>query len=437
MLTKSEIFINFISSLEKEQVNYALLGNTINYPHDIQSDVDVVFNDETYLYVEEFINNFCTSNNLILCNCLQHEIGAKYFVVASIDDIANEISYLAIDICSNYYRQARLLISSTELLLSTKYFEINTGFKYKICNDVIAFTYYFIKKAEKQSLNIEQITYLQGLFNRASGEIINHLSTIFTQNIVNKIEYIFTCKKYEYLDVDFLRFMNKYLHEKYRRTLIHGLMEYNRRLRRILKPTGLVIALMGCDGSGKSTIIKDIQHSGFADGPFRDKFYFHLFPSFKASLNNFTNTHPHSQPTRSNFQSNLKLIYFFGKYFLGYWLITYPKKMRSTLVIFDRYYHDILIDPLRYRHSGSKWLTDIIGKLIPKPDIYFFIDAPEDVILSRKQEVAPQEVKRQRNGYLYLSSTLKNSYIIDNNRLPKHASFLVKKLIINRLKKNI
>jgi hypothetical protein len=70
------------------------------------------------------------------------------------------------------------------------------------------------------------------------------------------------------------------------------------------------------------------------------------------------------------------------------------------LVIFDRYYHDLLIDPLRYRYGGPMWLARFLGRLVPPPDLLFLVlDAEDGVILSRKREVPLEELRRQRAGY--------------------------------------
>jgi thymidylate kinase len=69
------------------------------------------------------------------------------------------------------------------------------------------------------------------------------------------------------------------------------------------------------------------------------------------------------------------------------------------LVVFDRYYQDLLIDPLRYRYSGPMWLAKLVSRFVPAPDLQFVVDAEDDVILSRKREVPPEELRRQREGY--------------------------------------
>ena len=124
-------------------------------------------------------------------------------------------------------------------------------------------------------------------------------------------------------------------------------------------------------------------------------------------------TEPHNQVPRAAVSSVLKLGYYFTIYLIGYWLIVRPKLVRSTLVVFDRYYHDLLVDPQRYRYGGPMWLARLVGRLVPKPNLWIVLDAPAEVLQSRKQEVTFEETCRQRKAYLDLARQVPNAAIID------------------------
>jgi thymidylate kinase len=87
-------------------------------------------------------------------------------------------------------------------------------------------------------------------------------------------------------------------------------------------------------------------------------------------------------------------------YWLGFAFVMRPFLARSGLIIFDRYYHDLLIDPTRYRYGGPMWLAKFVGQFVPPPDLLFLVlDAGDEVILFRNREVPPEELRRQREGY--------------------------------------
>jgi len=116
-------------------------------------------------------------------------------------------------------------------------------------------------------------------------------------------------------------------------------------------------------------------------------------------------TEPHGLPPRGPLMSTAKLLYLWVDYVIGYLLRVRPRMVRSTFVIFDRYYHDLLIDARRFRYGGPKWLAKIIGHLIPLPDLILILDAPADVLQSRKQEVAKEESERQAFAYRILAQS--------------------------------
>jgi thymidylate kinase len=72
---------------------------------------------------------------------------------------------------------------------------------------------------------------------------------------------------------------------------------------------------------------------------------------------------------------------------------------KGTLLICDRYYHDLLVDPKRYRYGGPAWAAKLIGKLMPQPTLWILLDAPTKVLQVRKQEVTLEETARQRQAY--------------------------------------
>jgi thymidylate kinase len=104
-------------------------------------------------------------------------------------------------------------------------------------------------------------------------------------------------------------------------------------------------------------------------------------------------------------------------YWLGFVFVLRPLLARAGLVIFDRYYHDLLVDPLRYRYGGPMWLAKFLARAIPPPDLLFLVlDADDEVILSRKREVTLEELRRQREGYQQFASGYKRAILVNTDR---------------------
>jgi thymidylate kinase len=190
--------------------------------------------------------------------------------------------------------------------------------------------------------------------------------------------------------------------------------EAMRRVRRWFQPTGLFVIVMGPDGVGKSTLIENlIQTVGHA---FRRHRVFHWRPMLLWRRRTTSDsTQPHSQAAHGGLRSVAQLFAHLLDYWMGYWLVIRPLLARSGLVVFDRYFDDVLIDPKRYRYGGPSWLAQNVRLLIPKPDLILVLDAPNEVVLSRKQEVAAEELQRQRRMYSEYQNDTSNSRVIDAN----------------------
>ncbi|MGX5857993.1 hypothetical protein ACWKW6_30335 [Dyadobacter jiangsuensis] len=423
-----------IEFLDLKNIQYCILGDTSMYPKQIGSDVDIAVTPELLGISNSWIKEFCDNNHLLICNRLDHEITARYYVVAKVSPETNEIHYLAIDLCSDYVREGRTIISSSELLAGRKLKLSATNEKlFYICSDPVSFKYYLIKKIEKEAVSDKQARYLKSLFSNSRVEIEEELNRFFSRKFANTICSAFEDETFNNLDSAVLKQLHRELKIKFRGGPREKVSNFKRIIKRIFEPTGLVICFLGCDGAGKSTIIGQIRHERLENGPFRCKYYYHLTPSKISSKHHAISSDPHNQIVRGRLLSDIKIIYFLFRYVFGYLFTVLPQKVRSGLVIFDRYYYDILVDPARYRHGGTKWLTNIVGRLVPKPNIIFIIDASEIEIVKRKQEVPLPEIIRQRNAYLSLEKKFDCVTTIDNGGSPSKAGYLTELRIVEYL----
>jgi len=189
------------------------------------------------------------------------------------------------------------------------------------------------------------------------------------------------------------------------------------------------IAIIGSDGSGKSSVLSHLTKK--LKNTTKLIQVLHLKPLL--FLRNRVQTRepvvdPHAKPARSAFVSTLKLL----SWLIEYWVFfLFASKLNLTLRIFDRYYHDILVDPKRYRYGGPMWLARWVGKMIPKPDLFILLDAPPEVLQARKQEVPFEESARQRQAYLNLVRGMKNGIIVDASRPLDEVVAEVNKVILD------
>jgi serine O-acetyltransferase len=109
--------------------------------------------------------------------------------------------------------------------------------------------------------------------------------------------------------------------------------------------------------------------------------------------------HAQSKEPRGVFGTLAKLTMFAIDYWVGYWLCIRPKLSGSMLVVSDRYYDDVLVDPLRYRILGARLFARVLLPWIPRPHLWLVFDAPADVLASRQSDVSAAESSRLRGEY--------------------------------------
>ncbi len=174
-----------------------------------------------------------------------------------------------------------------------------------------------------------------------------------------------------------------------------------RRVRAVGWPEGgLAVAFLGPDGAGKSSVIKAVPQA--LAGAFNRTTCYGFAPGILRWLRpaDGPKTRPHAAPPRSPVISIMRAL----GYWLVYYLLCYRVTLRlhlahSTLVLHDRHLLDALVDPKRYRYSGPRWLLRLIWWFVPKPDLVVLLDAPPEVLQSRKQEVGPAVGAGHRRCY--------------------------------------
>ena len=183
-----------------------------------------------------------------------------------------------------------------------------------------------------------------------------------------------------------------------------------------LRPNGLFCVMLGPDGVGKSTTIDHLQRELQAlFGPcIKQRWRPGIIRKVKPDS---TNRMPHAKVLRGRLTSAVALLGFALDFCIGYEVWARPAMARSETILFDRYFHDILIDPKRYRYAGPMWLPRLLARLIPPHDALFIIlDADDEVILSRKQELPASELRRQRMAYASFSARARNSIVVRTER---------------------
>lgn len=222
------------------------------------------------------------------------------------------------------------------------------------------------------------------------------------------------------------------------------------KFRRYLAPSGAVFAVLGVDGSGKSTVVNSIKPV-LDSATHNATFVRHLRPGLLPPLARLKGRiepqdgpvlDPHGSPPSGFFGSLLRLTWLTVDYILGYWLTIRPIIARQpAIVIFDRYAYDMALDPRRFRIGLPGWVAGLFARLAPRPDLIICLHASPEVIAQRKQELPLEETRRQLEALLSFAKSQPNAVLISTDgskeKATKQALELIKKYFIDRRNRSI
>lgn len=195
-------------------------------------------------------------------------------------------------------------------------------------------------------------------------------------------------------------------------------------IRNRINLVGLSIAFTGADGVGKTTVIDNIIQ--ILSQTTRVQLYHHR-PTIMSNMGEVAHNvglkksvdrdydKPHRANRKSVINSLLRLIYYSADYILGHVFKIRKQLFKREIVIFDRYYNDVIVDSRRSAiFLPVKFLYNWGRIFIPKMKYNFLITADPDVILSRKQELDRGGIEKINSNMEYLSNK-KGYYLIKNN----------------------
>jgi thymidylate kinase len=191
---------------------------------------------------------------------------------------------------------------------------------------------------------------------------------------------------------------------------------------RFLQPPGITVILAGADGCGKSTAAEKLVESLRGTFHPNKSLRVHWKPAVflrKRRAARPPTTDPHGKPPRGVPASVALLFYHWTEFLIGCWTQFQPVLFRNGLVLVDRYHFDFVVDPRRFRLAALPRLARTLFRLLPSPDLVFLLDAPPEVLQSRKREVPVGETARQREAYRSEIGRLPNARIVDAAQPPE------------------
>ena len=432
LLSKANVAKALFRFLESQGVAYCVMGDSRACLEHVTSDIDIVVPHQLLPSMAERLQRFCAEQNLLLVQFIRHkQETATCFVLAWLD-AKGAWNFLSPDISSDFWHKGRLLLAADELL-AKRILALDRngeGKGFYVAAPADEFIYYCLKKVCKLSLSNLQGSHLNAQWAKDPENATAQLRRFWPSPHAAILHEAAQNNDWASVRAALPRLLSEIEH-RFSAALHSGPREFFRKVQRVLYPTGLSVAFLGPDGSGKSSVINALMPALTAVFPKGERMHFR--PGTVARRNGPPVVDPHGEAPRGSFTSTLKIFYFCLDYWLGYLHRVKPQLVRSSLIVFDRYYHDLLVDPKRYRYGAQLWLARLVGKLIPEPDLWILLDAPTEILQARKQEVTVAETQRQRGAYRELVLSLPNGVVIDASKSLEETTAEVIRTILRRM----
>lgn len=412
-----------IRSLTENCAGYCILTGYEGLPDKVNSDIDFAVNASDFKRVPALLDEIAALTGTSLFQVIPHEVTGRAFLIAAHD--SGTLRLIQPDSCTDYCHFGKLWLYADEIVGSRRWHE--RGFW--IPGASSEFIYYLIKRINKRDITLAHQSKLSRLYAENPSECNRWLHRFWGRHSADTLAEMAEMSDWHAF-VNGLDAYRSELMRHSRKSFTFG-ARASHMLDRILKPTGGWLAFIGPDGCGKSSVIEAIE-ADFAPA-FQKVVCRHLRPKALPAkrADGLPVTDPHGQPVRGNLYSVAKILYLFLDYWIGYLRRVRSEMVRTKLVTFDRYFYDILVDPRRVLYGGPRWLPRMLSHLIPRPELVFLLDAPVDVLWSRKQEVQYDEVVRQQREYLELARRIPGAIVIDASKSLQEVTFQVEREIID------
>lgn len=426
----------FFESLKQKNIKYGVLRNYEEIMKGNFNDIDICIEKKYLKYIEGVVEE-CNKSLGWSTHLTIEKDGLKAIHIYTF--INNELKIIHFDFFENINWRGIELLRNESILKDTTIYEgifiVNKNIENVIC--LISRLIYHGYVKEEYKTSIHKTCNNNTKFN----EVLN---SVVGDKIGNKISYYIV--KNDWKSIENLQFeIRKYTKFKSKKNIYKICKYYIKSLKKVFTPRGLSVVFLGCDGSGKSTIINAVKDDFRRSFSKNDIKYFHWRPNLlipirniksKKQENNDTKqiTDPHQKKPYSKTLSLFKFLYYFTDYILGNIFKVYPAKIKSKFIIFDRYYYDYFIDLKRYRMDLNINIISFLNKFVSKPDITFILIGNPEKIQERKKEITIEETKKQINMLIKFKKEFNNYVIVDVNKPIDDVVYSVNKNILDYLK---
>lgn len=438
MITKQQFLTTFFDQLNEIGVDYFVYGEYRQLPVDTGgSDIDMVVNGKDFDKTTALLLSLAQKSKVIIASKYANaNANAHFYRCLSLDwgvqvDILRDgLHFKGV----SYYPLAKLC----------KHVIRHNGIKVVNC-EYGFFVDYFKEIIHKGKAKEKYRTAVMEALQNHEEELDEEIKEIYGDKALQLIKSNFTMDGLNHIGISLQQIIHRNILKGKTITQLQTKLVLAQRL--FSKKPGYVIAVLGTDGSGKSTIINAITpwlNQGFHHGVI----YNHLRPNVIPDLGVMFGkkkaigkgevptvcSDPHGQKPSGFVGSLVRWGYYLLDYTFGYMKSVWKTiHIHSKVFIFDRYYYDYYIDQRRSRTSLPRWILRLGECMVPTPDLILCLGGDPQKIYNRKPETSLEEVTRQTHVLQDFCRNRNKAVWIDTTTTPQESIRAAQSAILKML----
>ena len=432
--------------LDEFDIQYCVLHSYDQLPQHATSDVDIAIDRRGIQAIDGILSEVAESVGVKLIQKFHYDIPHCYYYIFAYTDGTELPYFLQLDFHHDTLSVGRYRMTTSVLLRNRRTYK-----NFYIPDSPTEAVHLILKRIIKENLKPHHELYIEQLYQENRQDVTEVLAKYLGKQIARELEENICMGDWEQFHQHIPKYQQCLRYRKIRnpwRVFQSFAWQVIRVAKRFVYPTGLLVVLMGPDGSGK-TCVGDALCKQMLGG-FRRTTHIHwrpgLLPPLRVLLRKRNGveedyTQPHRAEPYGSFVSLLRFFYYAIDFILGYWLKIRIFKVKSTLVVIDRYYYDYLMDARRYRLKLPQWLIHIVMKAIPKPDIVVYLHNSPENLYARKQELTIEELARQVRRFQEILPELPNAHKVETDKSLEEVVHEVTSIILDfmaqRVKKRL
>jgi thymidylate kinase len=185
--------------------------------------------------------------------------------------------------------------------------------------------------------------------------------------------------------------------------------DLRRRVSGWIRPHGMLIACLGPDATGKCDVVRALAQQPLA--PFERVQTMRLHPCF-ARLTRRAAREDAVCKAGGRVGAAVHALLLAVDYWVGYWLRIRPNLVRSSLLVSDCYFEDVLAAARRCRMRSARTFARLLAAWVPQPSLWLVFAAPS----AQHNGVCSKNLDRLPNEYRCALRACRNVVVLDASR---------------------